>query len=117
MSAGLYSAGGTLITPYVNIVPKVDTIKVENRLLDGAFHVQTIGTGAKLLDVNLKVTKETLRARLDTAEMNGEEIRIEFDGTYWEGIIRESLEWEKVARVFSTKFELLVVRTGIVVSE
>ena len=37
---GLYSATNDLITRYVNVVPKKDTIKVENRLFDGTFHVR-----------------------------------------------------------------------------
>jgi hypothetical protein len=109
---GLYSATNDLITRYVNVVPKKDTIKVENRLLDGTFHVQTIGTSADLLDVKLQAVNETVRARVDTAEATAEEVRIVFGNTYWEGIIRASLSWEKVAGVFNTSFEFLVVRTG-----
>ena len=109
---GLYSATNDLITRYVNVVPKKDTIKVENRLLDGTFHVQTIGTSADLLDVKLQAVSEPVRARIDTAEATAEEVRIVFGNTYWEGIIRAPLSWEKVAGVFSTSFEFLVIRTG-----
>jgi hypothetical protein len=109
---GLYSATNDLITRYVNVVPKKDTIKVENRLLDGTFHVQTIGTSADLLDVKLQAVSESVRARIDTAEATAEEVRIVFDNMYWEGIIRAPLSWEKVAGVFSTSFEFLVIRTG-----
>lgn len=109
---GLYSATNDLITRYVNVVPKKDTIKVENRLLDGTFHVQTIGTSADLLDVKLQAVSEPVRARIDIAEATAEEVRIVFGNTYWEGIIRAPLSWEKVAGVFSTSFEFLVLRTG-----
>jgi hypothetical protein len=109
---GLYSATNDLITRYVNVVPKKDTIKVENRLFDGTFHVQTIGTSADLLDVKLQAVSEAVRARVDTAEATAEEVRIVFDNMYWEGIIRAPLSWEKVAGVFSTSFEFLVIRTG-----
>ena len=109
---GLYSATNDLITRYVNVLPKKDTIKVENRLLDGTFHVQTIGTSADLLDVKLQAVSEPVRARIDIAEATAEEVRIVFGNTYWEGIIRAPLSWEKVAGVFSTSFEFLVLRTG-----
>lgn len=109
---GLYSATNDLITRYVNVVPKKDTIKVENRLLDGTFHVQTIGTSADLLDVKLQAVSEPVRARIDIAEATAEELRIVFGNMYWDGIIRTSLIWEKVAGVFNTSFEFLVLRTG-----
>ena len=88
---GLYSATNDLITRYVNVVPKKDTIKVENRLLDGTFHVQTIGTSADLLDVKLQAVNETVRARVDTAKATAEEVRIVFGNTYWE---RKYRDWE-----------------------
>lgn len=114
MDTGLYSAELALITAYVSVVPKKDTIKVENRLFDGTFHVQTIGTSADLLDVKLHAVNETVRARIDTAEATAEEVRIVFGAQYWDGIIRESLKWEKIAMTFKTSFELLVVRSGTV---
>lgn len=112
MSAGLYDSRDRLITQYVNVVPKKDTVKVENRLLDGGFHVQTIGSAGDVLDVTLQAATEDARGLVDRAEALAEEIRVTYNDRYWIGIIRDNLAWSKQAGVFSTSFELLVLRSG-----
>lgn len=105
----------TLLTRYVNITPKKDVIKVENRTLDGQFHVQTIGTGADLLAVTLHAENETARALVDSASASATYLKIVIGSTYWIGIIRGNLEWEKIAGTFKTTFDFLVQSTGAVV--
>lgn len=112
MDTGLYTAGDVLITPYVNVIPKKDTVKVENRLLDGSFHVQVIGVGADLVSVTIQAATEEARARVDTMEATGEIGRIVVGSATWRGVIRETLNWEKTAGVFKATFELLVTQVG-----
>lgn len=106
---GLYTYDGTLITPYVSVIPRKETIKIENRLLDGSFHIQTIGTSADVLQVTLQVASEAGRARIDLMEATGEELRIIVGTEEWYGLIRNALQWEKRAGIFKTTFDLLVI--------
>lgn len=113
MDVGLYDIYDSIITPYVNVIPKSDVVKIENRLLDGSFHIQTIGDAASLLKVTLQARDETVRERVCLAETTGEEVKIIYNSKYWKGLIRDTLDWDKTAGVFSTSFEFLVTDTGL----
>lgn len=111
---GLFDKQNLPITRFVSVIPKKDRVKVENRLLDGSFHIQTIGKAADILDVILFARNETVKKRVDEAEGRGEKLRIIVESKYWEGVIRKSLSWEKAAGTYKTVFEFLVTNTGSV---
>ncbi len=106
----IYADGGALITKYVNIVPANEVHKVVNRLLDGSWHVQTIGAAASSLKVVIHAENESVRARIDLAMAMGELLTITLHGVSTQGVIIDNkLEWNKVAGSFSTSFSFGVV--------
>lgn len=115
---GIFDSAGLKITQFVNVVPSIDAVKVENRTLDGKFHVQTIGSHATLLEVVLFAETEAVRAAIDTVCGTCELVRIIVENASWYGIIRENtLAWEKKAGTFKTSFTLLVSSQGTYVAE
>lgn len=100
----------TMLTPYVNVTRESDAIKIENRLLDGTYHVQTIGNTATFYKVVLYAINEATRYKVDMASASGQELYIRIDGVVLaSGLIRGNLSWTKTAGTFSTEFDFLVV--------
>ncbi len=95
-----------------NIVPRNDTIKVINRLLDGAFHTQTIGTPAKTVSFSV-ICNFTAKSSIDAAEGNGAPVTVIGDGETYTGIIRDSIDWRHIPKdYYEASITILVTETG-----
>ena len=87
----LTNSTGDLITNLVGeIVPNYTTTKVVKQLLSGAHHVQTIGTGARIVTAEL-LAQPAGRELLNKAESTGEPLRLETRTKYYVGILEASL--------------------------
>jgi hypothetical protein len=110
---GLFDSLGVLITPYINIIPRQNTVKVVNRLLDGDLHVQAIGGPAKLLKADIRVLTYEDKQRLEDAVATCSQVTIKERGTYWNCIfLGEELYWTKRAGVFRAEAEMAILTTG-----
>lgn len=109
---GLY-INDNLITPYTVATEDIEAIKVENRLLDGSYHVQTIGVPATILVVRLHVSREN-KHYIDQAAGLGQPVKIVENGVSWLGYIRQSnLSWKRISKMYKTEFTLLVTEKGV----
>ena len=90
---------GNLLLDYDQIAPVApadDYIEVENRLLDGTPHLQTIGQPLQSFSFDFYcdgAEKETL----DDIAHRKEPVRLERHGKYYDSVIRGSIEWDTVA--------------------
>ena len=107
---GIYDNNNNLITPLVdNALSYPDVIEVKNRTLDGQWHIQAIGTGATLLNVqaNLRLNEKNI---LDTIKRNTGMLKVIFDSKYYVGIIDGKIDYERRKFVehpmFSTSFKI-----------
>ena len=109
----LTNSTGDLITNLVGeIVPSYKTVKVVKQLLSGAHHVQTIGTGARIVTAEL-LAQPAGRELLNKAESTGEPLRLETRSKYYIGILEASLKWKRKARdIYQTSIILLVSEEG-----
>ena len=113
---GIYDNNNNLITPLVdNALSYPDVIEVKNRTLDGQWHIQTIGTGATLLNVqaSLKLNEKNI---LDAIKRNTDMVKVIFDNKYYVGIIDGKIDYERGKFVehpmFNASFTLLVQGEG-----
>ena len=75
-------------------LPQHDTLKIENRLLDGSLHVQTFGNSLKTITFDGLVSKANAEY-INNAQSIVEELYfVSYDKTY-RGIIREPVTWER----------------------
>lgn len=116
----LLDAQGTVISQRIlHLLPRLDVIRVENRTLDGQFHVQTIGAAARLLDLQVVVT-DSGRYTIDSAYAIGAILRAEADGWYRSGVVQEAPEWQTlrpgpmVTRLYLATFTLAINAEGAV---
>ena len=114
---GIYDMENNVITPLVETaLPRLDMIEIKNRTLDGQWHIQTIGTAAKILEVTANVTllgKQTL----DTIKSINDQLNVRFDGVSYVGIIDEQISYNRQAfptgPMFKATFKLLVLSEGV----
>lgn len=113
----IYSETNAMLIPAVELaLPKPDVIEVKNRTLDGAYHIQMIGTGGTVVDVTAYATLAEKRA-FDDIKRNGSIIKVTFDGQYWLGLIDGDLGWERIPNqdspMFKASFTLAVTEEGV----
>lgn len=94
----------TLLFSEVSL-PRLDVLKVENRLLDGSLHVQTIGDPLKLIKASV-VTTEELALKIDQMQSSQAECFFVKHSERYRGLIRSPVDWKKVGRYIGsdTKF-------------
>ena len=113
--AELYTTDGTIITERVtSVIPDYDTIKVVNRLLDGSFHVQTIGQGARICNVAL-MASETGKETIDIYESTATPVKVTGSGKSYTGIIKDAPDWSLLKpNLYKASIVLLVSEEGSV---
>jgi hypothetical protein len=114
--ASLYDSNDTLITDRVSsVMPGYDVIKVTNRLLDGSYHVQTIGTAARIVTATFTVTSETTKDTVDLADAQATLLKVTGSSKYYTGIIKDTPSWDRLAPgIYRTTITLLVSEEGAV---
>ncbi len=113
---GLYTTDGVIITRTIKaVIPGYDTIKVINRLLDGSFHVQVIGQGARIVNLETVSVNDTAKGTIDLAESQAAPIKVIKDSKYYIGIIKDAPKWAQQSRgVYQANLTLLVSEEGTV---
>ena len=116
---GLYDKYNNLITKLVDsAVSTPDVIEIKNRTLDGKYHIQTIGTSATTLQVQVALTKDQKKI-VDDIKRTSDLIKVVFDGEYFIGVIDGKLDPERLkfpdGPMFKMSFTLLVSEEGVAV--
>lgn len=83
----------TLLCSDVSL-PIHDTLQVENKLLDGSLHIQTIGEPLKTILIEVLAT-ETNAEKIDVIESIKEEVYFYKKTKIYRGIIRKPIKWTK----------------------
>lgn len=87
-----------------------DSIQVKNRLLDGSYHVQSIGTPARYLTFEILATFGQVDM-INTAESIGESLKLIADDKVYIGLISKEPNWKRFTKdsdyyVTSLKFNI-----------
>ncbi|HZK44365.1 MAG TPA: hypothetical protein VFC73_08820 [Syntrophomonadaceae bacterium] len=85
--------GHTLTIMCTNIsLPIYETNQIENKLLDGSLHIQTIGEPLKIFKVEVLSTKENAE-KINEMQNIGEEIYLVAETRKYRGLIRKPIIW------------------------
>lgn len=89
----LEDVNGNLITNLIsNAIIDIDAIVIENQLLDGSYHTQTIGDPIKIVDISSDIS-ESGRGVILNAYATGARLRLEWYGKYYVGLIKGKPKW------------------------
>ena len=77
------------------VTPKQEIAEVTNRLLDGSWHIQTIGDPALSFELELIITADR-REGADTLAARKTLLRLERHGEEHLGIISGPIDWEQL---------------------
>ena len=120
MKSILYDLNDNIITEFIKVVSDYDTIMAENRLLDGAWHVQTIGSSARLVEIAIVCT-DAGKSIIENAAAVGAPLKAtSIENKYYIGIVRKSgqgvLQWKRFGRrMWEVVITLLVSDEGVLV--
>ena len=118
MITSIYNLENELITDIVDsAILNPETIQIKNKLLDGTYHIQTIGIPIIKIDILCYVDRFN-KPILDSMYSIGEPIKLILNGKYYIGVIHEKSEWEIFARVknglYEAQLEMVVDTEGII---
>jgi len=75
--------------------PKQETTEVKNRLLDGSWHIQTVGDPAKSFELEFIVCA-TAQETIDALAADKTPLRLERHGKSYVGIIDGNPDWDQL---------------------
>lgn len=78
-------------------LPFYDVLKVENRLLDGSLHIQTLGDPMKIIKAEI-VVYESFAELIDYSQNIYEELIFVKHDKRFRGFIRNPISWVKLGR-------------------
>lgn len=106
------SSGQQLSIAIRSLTPiKYDPIKIENKLLDGSVHVQTIGTPARFITFDILATHEQV-GRLNYAEAIAAQVVLSDDDITYTGILNDISE-DRITPRYSDKGKILYIINGV----
>ena len=116
MSSALYKIDNTLISNILaSVIPDYEIIEVENRLLDGSFHIQTIGQPARIVNVNTISVNTVNKKIIDTCKSTKISLKVVIDDEYYIGIIRGNPTWTRVkSGIYQISIVLIVSEEGVI---
>lgn len=97
MRTSLYiNATDALVSDKVTLAkPKQETTEVKNRLLDGSWHIQTVGDPAKSYELEF-VVYATAQETIDGYAADKTPLRLHRHGKNYIGIIDGNPDWEQL---------------------
>ncbi|MDY0235059.1 MAG: hypothetical protein RBR71_03485 [Gudongella sp.] len=85
----LVDIDNNLITREIsNVLVSFDTLKIKNRLLDGTYHIQTVGEPIKVIIISCNMQEEG-KLRIDDAYNIDKPIKLNWYGKYYIGLISD----------------------------
>lgn len=108
----IYDEEDNLITDLVNTaILTPDIIKVKNRLLDGTYHVQSIGDNINNIDIICYVDKVG-KSKLDNHYIIDKPIKLVKEDKYYIGLISE-INWDTFSKdLYEGQFILISKMEG-----
>jgi len=116
MITKIFDLEDNLITDLVNTaILNPDVIHIKNRLLDGTYHIQTIGEAITVIDCIIYADAVN-KAKIDYLYTRGEPVKLDKLDKWYKGIITELGGWKVfvVGELYEVSFKIFVSDSGVV---
>lgn len=112
----LYDIEDNLISDLINTaILEPEIIKIKNKLLDGTYHIQSIGSALTIIGITCYV-KKTNKEKIDDLYINDEPVKLTKEGKYYIGLISDKPVWSVFTKgtygLYETKFKIAVSEEG-----
>jgi hypothetical protein len=114
MADGLYTIAEVLIADHIRDVLPItsEANRVENKLMDGTPHVQTIGTPMEVLTLTVSA-EDTVAETIDGYAAAASLVKVYWIDRWASGYIREVPTWKQDGyRYYTASMDLLIVEQG-----
>jgi hypothetical protein len=81
----------------LTFVPNLESNKIINRLYDGSYQIQTIGSAGKYATVELFIYRATMDA-INLAESRSDLLRVVYNEQTYLGYISEPIQWSPIIK-------------------
>ena len=97
MVDGIYTMGDVLITDHIrDEIPGIETSHIKNRLLDGSWHLQTVGAGSKDIQLTVYGSLEAVNI-LNNLQSLGTPVKVRSREESKVGFIDGRISWSEEA--------------------
>lgn len=112
----LYDKNNSLISNLIHsAILNPDIIKVRNKLLDGTYHIQSVGKRVNEINIICYVDKIG-KEKMDNLYVTDEPIKLVKEGKFYIGLIFEKSKWEVFSKgtkgLYQTSFKMVVHEEG-----
>jgi len=118
----LYDLENNLLSKGIKSLSPIlyDGIKIENQLLDGSLHIQTIGDPQRYFNFEL-LANHTQVDVINNINAQGGRLKVVIDGDYYEGYCNTE-DWQRITmrhleesdRYYTTTVKFIVWQSGVV---
>jgi len=114
MITKLYDIEDVLISDLVNsAILNLEVTHIKNKLLDGTYHVQTIGDSIDVIDVTVYVNQLN-KTKIDYLYKTATPVKLVKEDKWYKGIISDLGSWEVFVKrqLYEGSFKLYVSESG-----
>lgn len=116
MTDQLKKTDGTVLSIALEeLLPTITGHKIINRLLDGTYHVQTIGEPQKEVNFIVYADKPNMNT-INNIWHTGDKLRAEYEGDYFQGYLSNEPKWGVTIPgdepVYNTQLNIMVTEEG-----
>ena len=114
MSYGLFNSDDIVISERLTeVMPLPNVYQIENRLLDGSYHIHTVGVAAKKVMVEFYIN-ETGRNEVNEHRAEAKPLTIKYNNRYYSGLIDGDPAWNLLFPLFYRgRITLSVIAEGV----
>lgn len=121
MIARLLVDGNIITEKITDYLSYKEIEKIRNKLIDGTYHIQTIGDSPLKIAQLTCILNPTGKALFEDAYVIDEPMRFEYEGNYYQGLLLDKPKWKGISinlqdnsKLYEVSFDFVVSEEGVI---